>query len=104
MAIYECLEVGICRPSGSLLTIIMKTGKNQQVSDWTQISVMIRTSVTLQQGKATHFESRSCQSDHSIVTMTYKITFKLLRKQKRGGEGETQRWPAELCLNASNAT
>ncbi len=33
--------------------------KNQQVSDWTKVSVMMRTSVTLQQEKATHFESPS---------------------------------------------
>ncbi len=38
-------------------TIIVKTQKNQQVSDWTKVSVMMRTSVTLK--KATHFESPS---------------------------------------------
>ncbi len=32
---------------------------NQQVSNWTKVSVMVTFSVTLQQEKATHFESPS---------------------------------------------
>ena len=39
--------------------IIVKTGKNQQVSDWIQISVIMKTCVTLPQEKETHFESPS---------------------------------------------
>ncbi len=36
----------------------MKTRRISK-SDWTKVSVMMRTSVTLQQEKATHFESPS---------------------------------------------
>ncbi len=39
--------------------LLCRHWKNQQVSDWTKVSVMIRTSVTLQQEKATHCESPS---------------------------------------------
>ncbi len=39
------------------MTIIVKTLGRISKSDCTQISVIMRTSVTLQQEKATHFES-----------------------------------------------